>query len=251
MIKKFLEGLYPLTKLYFAISLIISAFLIPNDFYGYVLVIVCGILASSYGKGSAYFKRVFISLFLLTLVIFAAQSTLFASNEIVAKIGIFTIYKAGLLKAVKITSRLWAIVASVTLLTLITSIKDFTVALEKKGINPKFAFILLLTFQIIPEMGKQASVILDSQRSRGVETEGNIFVRTKALLPVFVPLVLSSILNTEERAITLEARGFSIGEKRTILHNIEETKNDKIIKIILAIFIVLCILWRVLWVISK
>jgi len=80
MIKKFLEGLYPLTKLYFAISLIISAFLIPNDFYGYVLVIVCGILASSYGKGSAYFKRVFISLFLLTLVIFAAQSTLFASK---------------------------------------------------------------------------------------------------------------------------------------------------------------------------
>ena len=245
MIKKFLEGLYPLTKLYFAISLIISAFLIPNDFYGYVLVIVCGILASFYGKGSAYFKRVFISLFLLTLVIFAAQSTLFASNEIVARIGIFTIYKAGLLKAVKITSKLWAIVASVTLLTLITSIKDFTVALEKKGINPKFAFILLLTFQIIPEMGKQASVILDSQRSRGVETEGNIFVRTRALLPVFVPLVLSSILNTEERAITLEARGFSIGEKRTILHDIEETKNDKIMKIMLAIFIVLCIVWRV------
>ena len=100
-------------------------------------------------------------------------------------------------------------------------------------------------------MGKQAGVILDSQRSRGVETEGNIFVRTKALLPVFVPLVLSSILNTEERAITLEARGFSIGEKRTILHDIEETKNDKIMKIMLAIFIVLCIVWRVLWVILK
>lgn len=100
-------------------------------------------------------------------------------------------------------------------------------------------------------MGKQAGVILDSQRSRGVETEGNIFVRTRALLPVFVPLVLSSILNTEERAITLEARGFSIGEKRTILNDIEETKNDKIIKIMLAIFIVLCIVWRVLWVISK
>ena len=49
----------------------------------------------------------------------------------------------------------------------------------------------------------------------------------------------------------LEARGFSIGEKRTILYDIEETKNDKIMKIMLAIFIVLCIVWRVLWVISK
>ena len=102
----------------------------------------------------------------------------------------------------------------------------------------------------ILKMGKQASVILDSQRSRGVETEGNVFVRFKALLPVFIPLVLGSIVNTEERAITLEARGFSIGEKRTILNELKETKNDKIVKIILVIFLILCIAWRILWVLK-
>ena len=104
---------------------------------------------------------------------------------------------------------------------------------------------------MIPEMKKQSDIIMDSQKARGVEMEGNVFVRFKALIPIFIPMVLSSIISTEERAITLESRGFSIGEKRTILHDIEETKNDKIMKIVLAIFIVLCILWRVLWVISK
>ena len=96
-------------------------------------------------------------------------------------------------------------------------------------------------------MKNKADVIMDSQKARGIETEGNVFVRAKALIPIFIPLVLSSIANTEERAITLEARGFSVGEKRTILYDIEETKNDKVMKIILAIFIVLNIVWRVLW----
>lgn len=98
---------------------------------------------------------------------------------------------------------------------------------------------------MIPEMGKQSSIIIDSQKARGVETEGNVFVRMKALIPVIIPLVLSSIANTEERALTLEARGFSIGKKRTVMNDISETKNDRIMKIILLMFLVLCVIWRI------
>ena len=142
------------------------------------------------------------------------------------------------------TSRITAFVSILTLLILITPAKDFTIALEKKGLNPKAAFILLLSLQMIPEMKKQANIIMNSQKSRGVETEGNILVRAKALIPVFIPLVLSSIVNTEEKAITLEARGFSIGEKRTILDDIKETEYDKKVKIFLVVFLILCVIWR-------
>ena len=65
------------------------------------------------------------------------------------------------------------------------------------------------------------------------------------MIPVFIPLVLSSIVNTEEKAITLEARGFSIGEKRTILDDIKETEYDKKVKIFLMVFLILCIIWRI------
>ena len=173
------------------------------------------------------------------------------SNDIIAKFGFITVYKTGIITAVRLTSKIAALVSTITMLTLISKAKEFTVALEKKGLNPKAAFILLLSLQMIPEMKKQSDIIMDSQKARGVEMEGNVFVRFKALIPIFIPMVLSSIISTEERAITLESRGFSIGEKRTILYDIEETKNDKIMKIMLAIFIVLCITWRVLWVISK
>lgn len=247
MKKDFFKKLYPLTKLYLALALIISAFIIPSHIYDYSMIIICGIIVSFENKLKIYSKRIFLSLFWLFTAIFIIQSLFIPAGEVWLKFGFISVYKEGVMKAIGLTSKLTAIVSALTMLTLITPVKDFTLALEKKGLNPKAAFILMLTLQTIPEMKKQADVIMDSQKARGIETEGNVFVRAKALIPVFIPLVLSSIANTEERAITLEARGFSVGEKRTILYDIEETKNDKIMKVILAIFIVLSIVWRVLW----
>ena len=247
MKKDFFKKLYPLTKLYLALALIISAFIIPSHIYDYSMIIICGIIVSFENKLKIYSKRIFLSLFWLFTAIFIIQSLFIPAGEVWLKFGFISVYKEGVMKAIGLTSKLTAIVSALTMLTLITPVKDFTLALEKKGLNPKAAFILMLTLQTIPEMKKQADVIMDSQKARGIETEGNVFVRAKALIPIFIPLVLSSIANTEERAITLEARGFSVGEKRTILYDIKETKNDKIMKIILAIFIVLSIVWRVLW----
>mgnify|MGYP003083846466 FL=1 len=247
MKKDFFKKLYPLTKLYLALALIISAFIIPSHIYDYSMIIICGIIVSFENKLKIYSKRIFLSLFWLFTAIFIIQSLFIPAGEVWLKFGFISVYKEGVMKAISLTSKLTAIVSALTMLTLITPVKDFTLALEKKGLNPKAAFILMLTLQTIPEMKKQADVIMDSQKARGIETEGNVFVRAKALIPIFIPLVLSSIANTEERAITLEARGFSVGEKRTILYDIKETKNDKIMKVILAIFIVLSIVWRVLW----
>ena len=247
MKRDFFKKLYPLTKLYLALALIISAFIIPSHIYDYSMIIICGIIVSFENKLKIYSKRIFLSLFWLFTAIFIIQSLFIPAGEVWLKFGFISVYKEGVMKAIGLTSKLTAIVSALTMLTLITPVKDFTLALEKKGLNPKAAFILMLTLQTIPEMKKQADVIMDSQKARGIETEGNVFVRAKALIPIFIPLVLSSIANTEERAITLEARGFSVGEKRTILYDIKETKNDKIMKIILTIFIVLNIVWRVLW----
>lgn len=249
MKKDFFKQLYPLTKLFLSLTLILSAFIVPSYIYGYSMIIICGIIVFLENKSKVYCKRIFFSLFWLFTAIFIIQSIFLPSGEVWMKFGFISIYKEGVMKAVNLTSKLTAVVSALTMLTLITPVKTFTLALEKKGLNPKAAFILMLTLQMIPEMKKQANVIMDSQKARGVETEGNVFVRAKALIPVFIPLVLSSIANTEERAIMLEARGFSIGEKRTILYDIEETKNDKIMKILLIIFIILCIVWRILWVI--
>ena len=246
MTKDDMKKLYPITKLFICLALLFSLFIISSYIYNYCMAIICGVIAVGFGVSlKTYVKRIFFSLFWLLIAIFIIQSIFLPSGEVLLKIGIISVYKEGLFKAIILTSRITAFVSILTLLILITPAKDFTIALEKKGLNPKAAFILLLSLQMIPEMKKQANVIMNSQKARGVETEGNILVRAKALIPVFIPLVLSSIVNTEEKAITLEARGFSIGEKRTILDDIKETEYDKKVKIFLMVFLILCIIWRV------
>lgn len=246
MTKDDMRKLYPITKLFICLALLFSLFIISSYIYNYCMAIICGMIAVGFGISlKTYAKRIFFSLFWLLIAIFIIQSVFLPSGEVLLKVGIISVYKKGLFKAIILTSRITAFVSILTLLILITPAKDFTIALEKKGLNPKAAFILLLSLQMIPEMKKQANIIMNSQKSRGVETEGNILVRAKALIPVFIPLVLSSIVNTEEKAITLEARGFSIGEKRTILDDIKETEYDKKVKIFLVVFLILCIIWRV------
>ena len=246
MAKDDMKKLYPITKLFICLALLFSLFIISSYIYNYCMAIICGVIAVGFGVSlKTYAKRIFFSLFWLLIAIFIIQSVFLPSGEVLLKVGIISVYKGGLFKAIILTSRITAFVSILTLLILITPAKDFTIALEKKGLNPKAAFILLLSLQMIPEMKKQANIIMNSQKSRGVETEGNILVRAKALIPVFIPLVLSSIVNTEEKAITLEARGFSIGEKRTILDDIKETEYDKKVKIFLVVFLILCIIWRV------
>lgn len=130
----------------------------------------------------------------------------------------------------------------------ITDIKDFVFALEKMGVSPKASYIVLSTVEMIPEMKKQSEVIMDAQRSRGIETEGSIANRMKAFLPVLGPLVVSSIANTEERALTLQARGFSVKTKKSSLKTLEKSNRDKIINIFMSLIMLVLIGWRAsLW----
>ena len=67
--------------------------------------------------------------------------------------------------------------------------------------------------------------ITDAQRSRGMETEGNLLVRIKAFLPLISPVVMSALTATRERAIALEVRGF--GVKGTKTWNASPQKKQK------------------------
>ena len=88
-------------------------------------------------------------------------------------------------------------------------------------------------------------MIADAQRSRGMETEGNMLVRIKAFLPLISPVVMSSLINTRERAIALEVRGFGRKQKKTWLYDRPKCKWDLAVRGILVFLLVLVIVWRI------
>ena len=88
--------------------------------------------------------------------------------------------------------------------------------------------------------------ITDAQRSRGMETEGNLWVRIKAFLPLISPVVMSSLINTRERAIALDVRGFGRKQKKTWLYDRPKYKWDPVIRVILVVLMIITIVWRIL-----
>lgn len=59
-----------------------------------------------------------------------------------------------------------------------------------------------------------------------------MLVRMKAFIPMMGPLVLTSIQQTDERVLTLEARGFSAPIKKTAYYSMKKTALDYLIVVV-------------------
>ena len=120
--------------------------------------------------------------------------------------------------------------------------------LERKGFSPRFGYIINSVFQIIPQMMGTMHTITDAQRSRGMETEGNLLVRIKAFLPLISPVVMSALTATRERAIALEVRGFGAKGTKTWLHPHQKAKTDRIFSWLCIAGLILALAGRIyLW----
>ncbi len=123
-------------------------------------------------------------------------------------------YREGIFYALHIGLNILNMLLSFAVFVLSTKPSEFVDELEKRGFSPRFGYIVTSVFQIIPQMMGTMNTIIDAQRSRGLETEGNLRTRGKAFLPLISPVVMSSLINTRERAIALEVRGFGAGKKK-------------------------------------
>ncbi|MBA3235863.1 MAG: energy-coupling factor transporter transmembrane protein EcfT [Chloroflexi bacterium] len=66
-------------------------------------------------------------------------------------------------------------------------------------------------------MVDRAAEITESQRARGLDTQGSPWRRIRGIVPLAGPMISSSLSEVEERSMALEARAFSAPVKRTVL----------------------------------
>lgn len=236
----------PISKLYYILFAIAVPIILPTM----TVALVCMLISIALLLMAKVFHKTipvfgFVLFVLLTVVII--QGLFKADNETpLFQVGPFIFYQEGLLYALMITLRVINIVGAFMILVLTTKPSDLVEALVRKGLSPRIGYVLSSVFQIIPEMMSAMGTIMDAQRSRGMETEGNLGVRIKAFLPLLGPVVLSSLLNTKERAMALEVRGFNSRLNRTYLHEEKKHAYSKIIAWVLLTIGVLAIVWRIL-----
>src|SRR6185295_5765951 len=120
--------------------------------------------------------------------------------------------------------------SSFTIFLLTTHPRDLMSDLTRRGLPPQFAYVIISTLQILPQMQAKAQTIIAAQRSRGLDTESTFFKRAGSLIPLVGPLVFGSLVEVEERAIAIEARGFTSTHVKTSLHDVPDSNLDKIIR---------------------
>jgi energy-coupling factor transport system permease protein len=152
-----------------------------------------------------------ISVLVVNLFFFPSGST------VLFRIGPITATAEGLAFAIETLVRLVAITGALALFYLTTPIGSLVVDLERRGVSPRLAFVISSSVRSVPAIVSRAGDIADAQRARGLDTEGSPWRRLRGLLPLVGPVLLGSIGDVEERAMALEARGFSRPGRRSLL----------------------------------
>lgn len=184
--------------------------------------------------------------FTILITIFLIHGLFNQNNQTpLFQIGPLRFYQEGLLYALRIGCNVLNMLFSFAILVLSTKPSELVEELEKRGFSRRIGYIIISVFQIVPQMMGTMSTITDAQRSRGMETEGNLLTRAKAFLPLISPVVMSALINTRERAVALEVRGFAAKQKKTYLADRPPHRSDKPITITLLALIVLAAGWRI------
>lgn len=139
----------------------------------------------------------------------------------------FTFKREGVVQALSLITRLLAVFGMMFILTMTTHPADLMQSIYNLGVPYKVVYALFSTLNILPMLVTRYEKIKEAQRSRGLRTEGNVIIRFKAIIPILGPLLMGSIIEAQERAMALEARGFSAPVKKTFLRDVGIKRVDK------------------------
>ena len=254
-----IAGLYPFTKLWMALIYSVVAMLLGSiKTGGYPVVMMLSFLivpALAMATGIIKeFNKVFSKILFLCVLIVVIQALLVKSATILWTVSVFgwfnlNVYEESLQYALFLSFTIMCMGGILTWFFRSTDNKELVRACEKSGMNPKAAYVLLSTLQMIEVLQKSSKTIMSAQQARGVETEGNVFVRSKAFIPSMIPLILGAITSTEERVLTLESKGFLVKGEKTRMFDVLPNGHEKLALGITIVFAALAIGWRViLWV---
>ncbi|MEW6084422.1 MAG: energy-coupling factor transporter transmembrane component T [Chloroflexota bacterium] len=243
-----LHRLNPLTKLTLVFGLVLIAFFSPN-YWTPQLLFLCAILPLSFLGGiQQSFLRAFIRLILPASGFLFLMQAFFhpVGEKVVFQLWFLDVTSESLSFAFRNATRIAVMVSSFTLFLLTTHPSELMSDLTRRGLPGQFSYVIISTLQILPQMQAKAQTIIAAQRARGLDTESTFFKRAGSLFPLVGPLVFGSLVEVEERAIAIEARGFTSTHVKTSLHDIPDTGADKFIRWI-VIGLVLIALTSRLW----
>ena len=206
-----LQRMNPVAKLAAAALVAVACFCSSNLVFlavllacGFALAATCGMLRPAVGLA----KAVFAFSLILTLVQILTTPT----GAVLVALPWGYIGTGSLLAALTTVVRLGAAAIPLFLVFYVTKINDITNDVVKVLHVPyKYAFTFTSTIHFIPLFMNDMKGIMEAQTARGVEFDaGGIVRKVRLMVPLCVPLLVSSVRKTNSAAIAAEVRGFNL-----------------------------------------
>ena len=237
------KDLNPLSKLNILFVMAASAFVAQSTLYAVLLCVLFYALAIYIGEfkyfNGIYSKLIFtIGLFMIIL----RQLTVKGDTVLFSLFGWKWTLEA-LLVGLKVSFIILGFSGAIILFYASNQIRDLMYTLEQKGVSHTTSYIMLASFQTIADLKQSVNTIFESQKARGIEVEGNIFVRMKAFFPIISPLMLGAMTSAEEKCIAMDARAFSITRQHTFLRELRVVPawEKALVIAVDAAFVALCV----------
>ena len=206
----FLHRMNPVAKLVASFVIVVACF-VTSSFVvlGAILVLDVVLAASCNMMKQALGLARAVALFSLLLAVLALLFT--PQGAVLVALPWGYIGSESVLNAVRIVLRLVACAVPRFLTFYVTKLTDMANALVKVAHLPyKYAFTFTSTVHFIPVFMNDMNGIMEAQTARGVEFDGSFLKRIRLMMPLCVPLLVSSVRKTNSAAIAAEVRGFNL-----------------------------------------
>ena len=167
---------------------------------------------------------------------------------------IFTVTTGGIKRAFLMIVRIMLLITGTLLLTYTTSPLALTDGLEML-LNPlkkikvpvhEMSMMMSMALRFIPTLIEETDKIMSAQKARGADfSTGKLTERAKALLPLLVPLFVSSFRRADELAVAMESRCYHGGEGRTRMKTLHLVRRDYLAFLVWAVILAGMIAMRV------
>lgn len=249
----FIHRLDPRTKFLATFLFIIIVFLANNWLTYFILAIFTMIALLASKIPMSFFWNGVKPLLWVILFTVVLQMVFTTGGEVYVEWYFIKITSYGVINAIFIFLRFMLIIFISTLMTLTTPPLQIADAMEsimkplgKIGVPVhEIALMLSIALRFVPTLMDEAQKIMNAQRARGVDFgEGNLFEQMKAIIPILIPLFVSSFNRAEDLATAMEARGYQGGTGRSKYRVLTYGKIDGIAATSLVILTIALVLFR-------
>ena len=205
----YLTRMHPFTKLCYILTAV-AASLIAGKLWAFAIFIGISLVMLISGK---IMKKVFPLIafsFTILITIFLIHGLFNHENaNLMFQLGPLKFYREGMMYALRISCNVLNMLLAFAVFVLTTKPAELVEDLEQAGFSPKIGYVISSVF------------------------------------PLISPVVMSSLINTRERAIALEIRGFEAGQKKTYLREGKMKTSDRVLCLVMAVVIAGAIVVRI------